>query len=354
MKNVIHIAPDSSHSVHLAKMLSEVEQHPRFHIDHLLIVPGATHGRSVLDEIRQIFPRSKILQGNINFLTKIELCIFHGMFLPINFKLIQYFNSIGIKLIWVVWGGDLYRYSKGNFPAWTQLLFGIIGSELDSDLLDDFDGLLFSSPNFYMPKNEITRQKISPSQFDLEIIVGNSGDPSNRHREILETLRKSKLNLLIRIPLAYNAAPNYRAELEEITASNAFSHEVLFQNSLMSTDDYALQFAQSDLAIYHHPRQQAVGSMRLAVKAGCGVALDFEIPAHDGSLRINPSLPNLIKMGATKFYDTNLLLNNFSDELLMQVSKGNSTFRAKVNSDESMQVKDYIRLISITSRYDKK
>lgn len=354
MKNVIHIAPDSSHSIHLAKMLREVEQCPRFHTDLLYVVPGATHGRSVLNEIRQIFPRSQILQGTINFPAKIDLCIFHGMFLPINFKLISHFASLGIKLIWTVWGADLYRYSKGSLPEWTQFLFGIIGSELDSDLLVEFDGLLFSSPNFYMPKNEINRRGVRANEFDLEIIVGNSGDPSNRHKEILNKLRQSKLKLLIRIPLAYNTAPNYRAELEEITSSYAFDHKVLFQDSLMAPDEYALQFAQSDLAIYHHPRQQAVGSIRLAVKAGCSVALDFEIPSHDGSLRINPSLPNLVKMGATKFYDTNLLLKNFSDELLLNVSRGSSEFKRKRNSDESMQIKDYMRLVSIVSKYDKK
>ena len=336
-------------------MLTDVERQPGSHTDHLLIVPGATHGKSLLNEIQLAFPRSQILQGNVNLPQKPEVCVFHGMFNPINIKLLDLFASQGTKIIWSVWGGDLYRLDPLNLPNWTKKLYGIIAPDLDTDLLMHYEGMLFFSPNFYMPKTPKVERPKSPSAFDLQIIVGNSGDPSNRHEEVLQVLMKSKLNLLISIPLAYNTHPDYRAQLDILVGSSSFSHEVNFIDSLLAADRYSELFSRSDLAIYHHPRQQGMGSMRLAVRAGCPITLDFEVPSSSESkVRINPCLSGLIKMGATSFFDTRMLLENFSDDLLKQLAKPLRTAEAKTNSDENMQVADYLRLLHVTNRYEKR
>jgi len=355
MQHVVHITPDSSHSLHLAKMLAEVARESRSHVDHLIVLPGATHGKSVLAEIQTAFPNTQVLLGNITLPNELSVCIFHGMFNPVNFKLIDYFKAKNAKLIWSTWGGDLYRLNPHALPDWTKKLFGVIIAELDSDLLRNYEGLVFSSPNFYMPKLHVCDKKRGKtSDCDLKMIVGNSGDPSNRHKDVLNVLMKSQIKLSITIPFAYNGSAGYKSSIiDEIDVNNSL-HNIQFIDHLMPIDEYADLFLNSDLAIYHHSRQQGFGSMRLAAKAGCAIALDFEVKSAEDANRINPCLSSLVKMGANNFFDTQLLLDNFSDDLLKQIATRVPAEKIKSNSDEALQIIDYLRLLAVTNGYEKR
>lgn len=194
----------------------------------------------------------------------------HGLFRPWQFNIV---NTIGDHkhVGWMVWGGDLYNPIKNGithlFPSkkissihtpieGDRTLFSRHWGEVQSY---DFGYLypgLYGSINPELP-NEKTKQ----------IIVGNSGDPSNNHIEILTQLA-TKIDIheyKIILPVAYGFHNDYKHLLVRKIEELGLQKQVIFHEEFISPKDYLQLVAHSDMMIMAHNRQQAMGNLLMAL-----------------------------------------------------------------------------------------
>lgn len=219
--------------------------------------------------------------------------LLHGQF-NLTIWLAILFNRLPLdRLGWHIWGADLYEDS-------TQLKFKLFyplrrlaQKKLRHVFATAGDLARFSQVNstaektvLYFPtKMDLSLQvpdndRSAVTDKPLTILLGNSGDQSNRHLEALQQI-KQQLGKQVRIiiPMGYpeNNQP-YIAQVKckagELFAESAV--EILEQR--IAFQDYLAILAQCDLGYFIFARQQGIGTICLLTQ--------FDIP-----LLLNPQNP---------------------------------------------------------------
>lgn len=217
----------------------------------------------------EIFKAKKIIVHQLNIPL---IMLFWLVFYPIVFK----------KLVWVIWGGDLYGFYEQRTHLKEKLIEFVrnifirkiryIASYIKGDF--ELSKIIYhTNAKYYKVAYPYTinenvlsiENKEKDESLPLNILVGNSADPSNNHIEILNQLSKFKLdNIRLYIPLSYGGDKKYINDIIS-HANSIFGDKVEFLTGFLKFDDYIKQMNQMDICIFNHNRQQGLGNLILMI-----------------------------------------------------------------------------------------
>lgn len=207
-----------------------------------------------------------------------EKVILHGLFNPKILLILFLTPRLLKKCYWVIWGGDLYVYQLGE-RNWKWKIREFLRRPVIKNmghLITYIPGDVELARKWYGAKGEyheclmylsnvIDENIIQSAHEELEeytglnILVGNSADPSNNHITSLEKLLPYKEDdIRIFVPLSYGDQGHAKKVIE--TGRAWFGEKFVPLTSFMLLDEY-LKFLKSlDIAIFNHQRQQAMGN----------------------------------------------------------------------------------------------
>jgi dTDP-N-acetylfucosamine:lipid II N-acetylfucosaminyltransferase len=256
---------------------------------------------STLTYLLKIWKITRTKQCNkvfVHFLSDIHL-------LPILFaRVVQ-------KTYWILWGADLYSYI--NYPLYDRKTENLVSKfktksikvkclmELRKLAIKKLDYIAINNVEFDIiqksyrihakrldfiypnPMNaDISNQNI-PAQKEYSIkkvvLLGNSGDPSNNHLDILEKLTQITIDFTVIVPLSYGSDKEYIKYImrkgQELLGSR-FNPLTQF----LSTNAYNDLLSTVDVVIMNHYRQQAIGNLRVLISLGKKIYLNKYNPVY--------------------------------------------------------------------------
>ncbi len=181
------------------------------------------------------------------------------------------------KSTWIVWGGDVFIYKQKNESIKNRIFeslrrriipwFPEIAAFVKQDAQEairvykckaEYIQILYPIPvnieNLRGLKNQKTGRTIN-------ILIGNSADPSNNHMEMLDLLSKfSDQDMYIYCPLSYSGNQEYITTVIR-KGNETFKEKFIPILSMVSTKDYAIFLSEMDIAIMNHKRQQGLGNI---------------------------------------------------------------------------------------------
>lgn len=223
-------------------------------------------------------------------LYKADKIILHSLFHQKIVKLLAIQPWLLKKCYWVMWGGDLYHYQlrtrtlKSNiYEAIRSFLIKRIGHivtqiEGDYKLAQQWYGAKAKWHECFMYlSNTYKDYTLPPKQGNsINILVGNSADPTNNHVEIFEKLKPYKnQDIKIFCPLSYGSVEHAErmAKLGKELFGDKFSPLLNF----MSFDKYLELLGQIDIAVFAHKRQQGMGNTTTLLGFGKKVYLHHDV-----------------------------------------------------------------------------
>lgn len=207
-----------------------------------------------------------------------NLIIFHQF--PFYEKLLNFLkeelDEITRKIMWYIWGGDLYffqqmnQFKNNNVPLIEQLRkeiiprFGYIGcwNRHDFDVLKAHygtQGEFFQA--YYSTDIDLKKiiQTISYSTYKKNILIGNSGNPSNNHIQLIESISHlKKHNIHLYLIFSYGGEKIYYKNVKE-TLNQYFKGKYTIIYEFMDYIKYTTFLNQIDVCIMHQERQQGAG-----------------------------------------------------------------------------------------------
>ena len=213
------------------------------------------------------------------------------------------------KTYWLLWGADLYnRIDYELYDEYTKKILLELGknikrnkSKLNKKIerlaiqkisyigtIIDGDYKLISK-NFNVYNNRLQFFYTNPLKFDeypsrkernseINILIGNSGDPSNNHFTVLNSLRVFK-GIKVLCPLSYGD-PDYISRVIEYGKS-LFGNSFIPLIEFMNETDYLAVLDSIDVAIMNHFRQQALGNIFAILSLGKPLFINSESPVFD-------------------------------------------------------------------------
>lgn len=206
-------------------------------------------------------------------MNKANKIIIHGLFNNHLFYLLTMQPWLLKKCYWVMWGGDLYihdapvkdwRWKKNEF--FRNFIVKRIGHFVtyikgDYELAQKWYGAKGDYCHCLMyPSNVYKEFILPPKRGDtINILVGNSADPTNNHAEVFEKLVTYKqANIQIFCPLSYGSSEN--AERIAKLGRELFGDKFTPLLDFMPFENYLELLGQIDIAVFAHKRQQAMGN----------------------------------------------------------------------------------------------
>ena len=192
--------------------------------------------------------------------------ILHSLFYRSLIVLLFFQPWLIKKCYWVMWGGDFY------FPeiqSWLKkqvikrIRHFVTYLEGDFELVKKWYKAKGERHDCFMyPSNlfkAVPKLDKGNSDSTINIMIGNSADPSNNHIEILEKVSKFKdKDIFIYAPLSYG--DDTYAKLVAEKGKEMFGDKFIPLTEFMDTDKYIQFLNDIDIAIFAHKRQQAMGN----------------------------------------------------------------------------------------------
>ena len=266
------------------------------------------------------------------------------------------------NICWIEWGGDLYNHllrAKGfklysyketeiiaNSVEGSYSLFSSIRNQLrlkyyqyvlkrfikkvkyfiPDSTPDEYPLLLKYYPEFsflkqkeifYYPINEILGNLFENKCCGNNIIVNHSASPTGNHIDIFRLLSRLSINdRKVIVPISYGPEKMKRYIIK-------CGHKFLKQNfcpvlNYMALDEYNKLLLTSNVFIYGHIRQEAVGNILIALFIGGKVFLSSESPMYSYYKRIGLKLFSLEELNNESI---NIPMNSEDIELNRKILK---------------------------------
>jgi hypothetical protein len=156
-------------------------------------------------------------------------------------KIYEYMRAFCIKRF-----GGLITYLKGDYEL-VKKWYKAKGKY--------YECFMYPS-NLYKEVDLTIRDK---EENKIYIQIGNSADPSNNHKEIIDKLKEHKeKNIEIICPLSYGNR-EYAEEIK-ILGENIFGNKFIALMDFIKFEEYLKILSKVDIAIFNHRRQQAMGN----------------------------------------------------------------------------------------------
>lgn len=228
-------------------------------------------------------------------LRRAKRVILHGLFSSHLNYILALHAWLLRKCYWVIWGGDLYSHLPPR-KTWRwrkdETLRRIVIKRLgglvtqvpgDVDLARKWYGAMGQHVDcFVYPSNLFDDCQVSDGckLGRVNVLIGNSADPSNNHIEIFERLFPYRdLDIQIFVPLSYGDAENAAFVANQGRALFGSKFHPLTQ--FMPLAEYSELLSSIDVAVFNHKRQQAMGNITTLIGMGKKVYLRRDVTSSE-------------------------------------------------------------------------
>lgn len=245
------------------------------------------------------------------------------------------------KCCWVIWGGDLYlqKESKKTFRWYKNEIVRKIVIKRIGHLITQIHGDYILAQRWYGAQGEWHECFMYPSNLyrdypcqqsqheSLNIMVGNSADPSNNHLEALVKLRPYiDENIKIYCPLSYGNS-DYADNVEKYGQA-LFGDKFIALREFMPFDKYIEFLAGIDIAIFNHKRQQGMGNTTTLLGLGKKVYMRSDVTSWGAFIRLGVQLYDVSSMNlkpidqVTATNNRQIISDYFSEKNLIRRLEG--------------------------------
>jgi len=197
------------------------------------------------------------------------------------------------KTGWIIYGQELYSLNKGGNLrqkikrfVLSKVKWHITHIEGDSQLANK---LLHSQAQFvYSPmylSNVADTTNFVPTAVSkkakLNIMVGNSTDPTNNHKGIFDKILPYKEDIeTVFCPLSYGMYDAYKQEIATL-GQQLFGDKFVVIDKFMPFDEYKQFLSGIDVVVFDHNRQEAMGVTLTLLALGKIVYLNPNTTAYE-------------------------------------------------------------------------
>jgi dTDP-N-acetylfucosamine:lipid II N-acetylfucosaminyltransferase len=229
--------------------------------------------------------------------------ILHGLFMHQLTIFLCFMPWLHKKCIWAIWGGDLYyhqsavkntRYRIIDF--FRKILISRLGgliTYVDGDYQNAqqwygakgqrYDCIMYKS-NIYSGGELVEAElaeKYADINYKVNVLIGNSADPTNSHQQVFEKLAKLDVeNRISKIycPLSYGN-PDYAKDIK-LLGEMIFGSQFHPLMDFMPLAQYNKILDEVDIAIFAHNRQQAMGNTINLLGRGKAVYMRADVSSY--------------------------------------------------------------------------
>ena len=216
-----------------------------------------------------------------NILFKSNRIIIHSLYFP-RISHFLFINKVFLKkCYWIMCGGDFYFPEKQSWfkkQVIKKIRHFITYLKGDFELAQKWYGTTGEYHECFMYPSNLYKDYVTPEvkHSSINILVGNSADPSNNHLEVFDKLEVFKdQDIKIYAPLSYGNQTYAKKVIEE--GKKQFGDKFEPLTDMMPFDQYLEFLGLIDVAIFNHKRQQAMGNTITLLSLGKKVFMRSDI-----------------------------------------------------------------------------